>query len=204
MTPPPNPNLTPPPGFVGTYSGGGDGDGTDDFTGNTSPLPEKKTENKGPKTKTGTGKNPQPGRETASHDGLVGGGPLAGGDPEGLSALSQAAPNSLEEATPSDFIEDEEWEDEAEGEEGRSASRATGAFTGGEGYAGGGVNSRTNPYGSRGRGSKKLALNGKGRKTAKGELKRNVFGKAGPHDNIFERMSKIIQSFCGKGGPKCQ
>ena len=50
--------------------------------------------------------------------------------------------------------------------------------------------------------NKKVALNEKGLEQAN-KLKRSAFSSAGAHESIFEKMSRVIQSFCSVGSGKC-
>ena len=95
--------------------------------------------------------------------------------------------------------EDEDGLDE-ESEEGRERySDGSSSFVGGEGSSG---KQKGRPYASsRSKRPKKI-------KTAlqtakKGNLKRDVFSKADSHSSIFEKMSKIITSYCAKEAKKC-
>ena len=129
--------------------------------------------------------------------------PSSGSRGKGTANGMYAGSASDGQALAPDFIEDEEWEDEEE-EDQRKGSRyasAPGSDFAGSGHSSGYKWGSDSSYrGRSGSGSRGLgALKKKGEK----ESKRNVFSKSGEQDNIFKKMSRLIQSYCNKGGEQC-
>ena len=79
---------------------------------------------------------------------------------------------------------------------------SSGSFIGGTASGSYNPSKGSRPYGRSG--GKKLAFNSKKPFGKKGNLKRDIFKKAGAHVSIFEKMSRIIQSYCSQGtGKRC-
>lgn len=112
---------------------------------------------------------------------------------------------STDSATGGLLSDGEEEEDDDDHDEDRmggySPRRVAGGSSGGSYKRTGGGR---DPY-NRGFGGPRnlAAANEKDGGLKKNALKRDIFGRGGVHDNIFEKMSRIIQSYCAKGGEKC-
>ena len=185
--PPPNPSSPDNPSNGGLHAaditGGASSSNPEGMSGpsyipTTKNSPENKNENRNPGSTT-PGSNGDTDSSNTPEAKLAA---LAGGSSPSSGFRMDSSPGK----------DDEETE---EARNRRYSSDSTAGFAGGASSSRG--NSRRPPHNSAGGGKKlKLALN------KKEEKKRDVFGKAGPHDSIFVHMSRVIQSYCAEGG-KC-